>query len=225
MLQKPGLIVALFFLAGLSWLKAADSGQSPGIPVTWLRHPLVYADSLHRIFDYQEVAVFHKPLEPNVVVLENGYVQSRIVNASDWSYDPSLWAVSRVEVVFTRYPWDFHRWRTPYYLLLARRLEAMFALDARLNDSSISFGLVLQTAGRTEAEARKLFHGLVIYLEPLALAEELDRELPDEPEEEQPPTPSWEGRLLPAEQLRLESPLKGPRPQLQPTRVKCPRWR
>jgi hypothetical protein len=95
--------------------------------------------------------------------LEMGYAESQPLNpeaAARWKGQP----VRRVELVFTRYPHDLSTWRTQYRQLLQARLDALYALDSSLfADPDIEWRYILQTQCSSEAEARQLFHGFVIY--------------------------------------------------------------
>jgi hypothetical protein len=134
---------------------------------TWLNSPLKYGDSIVERFVYHEIERFIPDKQEGIITLSNGYARSKIINQVDYKMDHQNFRVHRIDVVYTKYPILHKDWLTNYYELLARRLLALFEADERLNDATIEWNLVSQTACITAVQARQFFHGIVIYTEPL----------------------------------------------------------
>jgi hypothetical protein len=114
-------------------------------------------------FNYKEIYKFKKDTTiNNAVILANSYARYQISNAKEWKFNPAR-KVKRVDIVYTKYPFNKEDWLTNYYELLANRLKTLFLIDPTLNNSNIQWNLVLQTACKTDAETRRFFHGIVIY--------------------------------------------------------------
>jgi hypothetical protein len=112
-----------------------------------------------------EMPVYTADTTRDFVMIEQGYAQARPIPESQ-TYAWKTRRVSRVDLVFTRYPHDLNAWRSRYQQLLQTRLDALAAADSNLfGRSDITWNYVLQTQCRSEAEARQLFHGFVIYTE------------------------------------------------------------
>ncbi len=185
-------------------------------------------------FSSTETKVFAKPSDSMSIVLENGYARAPIVNSEVYDYDTEKFRVSKVDIVFTRYPYNKKDWLTNYYDLLAWRLKALFELDGFLNDPSIEWSLVLQTAGTTAPRARELFHGIVLYLEPRDPQPVPETPTADIPERTQPSPIENQGFLFSEprnpemfrSRYRFEpEPGTEPRRNMEPSKLKCPRWR
>lgn len=227
------LLWLLSFLpvAGMDCNSPEDTLSALQFPSQWLHTPRQHADSLLKVFDYKEVELQYPEARENLIFLENGYASARILNPGALSYDTGQYRVARVEIVYTLYPLHKHLWLTNYYELLAWRLKALFALDSSLNSTEISWGRILQTAGRTDSEARKLWHGIVLTLEPLEQIEEMS----SPPVTEISDPPFYPGYVLPPEDRGHDffrsrtapEPLPGrePRRNMDPRKLKCPRWR
>lgn len=75
--------------------------------------------------------------------------------------------VYQVDLVFTRYPYVFDRWRTDYDWLLAERLKNLHALDTALfARQDLLWEYILQTDCQSEQEAMRMFHGFVVHMHP-----------------------------------------------------------
>ncbi len=199
-----------------------------------LDNPREKSGRLLNKFSYTETDVFVKPSDSMTIVLENGYARAPVINAKDYDYDSAQYRVNKVEIVFTRYPYNKRDWLTNYYDLLAWRLKALFELDGFLNDSYIEWGLVLQTAGKTAPRAKELFHGIVLYLEPIELHPDPEIPVADIPERTQPTPIENQGFLFSEprnpemfrSRYRFEpEPGTEPRRNMEPSKLKCPRWR
>jgi hypothetical protein len=76
--------------------------------------------------------------------------------------------ISRIDLVFTRYPQEIDAWLTPYQQLFDARLAALRSLDSSLfTRSDIEWHYIQQTDCPTEAQAKQRFHGFVVYMEAL----------------------------------------------------------
>lgn len=199
-----------------------------------LDNPREKAGMLLNKFSYTETDVFAKPSDSMTIALENGYARAPIINAEKYDYDAEQFRVSKVDIVFTRYPYNKRDWLTNYYDLLAWRLKALFELDGLLNDPSIEWGLVLQTSGITAPLAKELYHGIVLYLEPLESHPDPEIPTADIPERTQPTPIENQGFLFSEPRnpemfrsiYRFEpEPGTEPRRNMEPSKLKCPRWR
>lgn len=102
------------------------------------------------------------------VQLEFGYAQARVLNAEAWNADRQRdrkpW---RVDLVYSRYPQDTAKWITPYTRLMSRRVDSLVALDPRLGGPEIEWRLLAHGTCATDACARSLFHGAIVYYDAL----------------------------------------------------------
>lgn len=116
--------------------------------------------------DIQEVPVYEVPAYVEYVRVEMAYASSQIQNpevAARWRKRK----VSRVELVFTKYPQDLDAWLTSYQRLFEARMASLRTLDSGLFErKGIEWGYVQQTDCPTEVAAKGLFHGFVVYFEP-----------------------------------------------------------
>lgn len=229
-----GFSVLFLFPVYSSEYKNFELGDTLYFGSDLLENPREKADMLLEKFSYTETEMFPKPSDSLSIALENGYAHAPIINAQEYGYDATQYRVAKVDIVFTRYPFNKRDWLTNYYDLLAWRLKELFEIDSSLNDPSIEWGLVLQTAGKTAPRAKELFHGIVVYLEPLE--SQTDPEIPvaDIPDKTQPAPIENQGFLFSEprnpemfqSRYRFEpEPGTEPRRQMEPSKLKCPRWR
>ncbi|MFH2142110.1 MAG: hypothetical protein ABIJ97_06795 [Bacteroidota bacterium] len=132
-----------------------------------LSNPVKNAEKLEKIFVYNEIERFRSLSISNAVILENGYARSEIVNNQDWDVNIKNRKVTRIDIVFTKYPLKKEDWITNYHKLLADRLNNLFKMDSSLNSDEIQWNLVLQTGCKTGKEAQTYYHGIIIYFEVL----------------------------------------------------------
>lgn len=175
-MRYPTTIWILF-----GWLLCSTTGavaQSDGDQLQFSKEVLVHPDQ-HRAFieariPIQEIEVFDPVEEKQSVLLENGYAQYKFRNEDDWPLQEGKVRATHVEIIFTKYPKDKAFWLTDYHWLLAKRLQALFALDPKLNNEEVNYKIILQTACDNEFEAMQLFHGIRVRYEPIAkrIAEE-----------------------------------------------------
>lgn len=230
------MILVFSLLACNLFASLSDIEKSEG-PVHFDAHlldlPRQHAVGIIEKFSYNEISQFTmEECDTNRIILYNGYAQAGIRNPEDFLYDKSRYRVKRVEVVFTKYPFNPKDWLTNYYDLLSWRLQELFAIDATLNDPSIEWDMVLQTAGKTASQARRMFHGLVLTLEPLASFP--GEEIPEEKRGRNnlPLEIKNEGFLFQQERnpAMYRSPLiftpdpGGSKRQMDPRKLKCPSW-
>lgn len=124
-----------------------------------LGRPNDYSSFFEESLPIKEVEIFQQKREGQHVILENGYAKYRFQNSGDWPPQGIDVVPTEVTVIFTQYPKHKSFWLTDYHWLLAKRLEELFALDPRLNDTSIVYNIILQTDCDNEFEAMQLFHG------------------------------------------------------------------
>lgn len=130
-----------------------------------LKNTKLLGDDFEKMFKIIETKKVNTAAQKNVVVLENGYAQSKIKNAKDWQMMKESYHAISVDVVYTKYPKDREFWLTDYHELLAKRLLELFKIDSTINDQKVRFSLVLQTACETQEEAKSMFHGFIIKYE------------------------------------------------------------
>lgn len=133
----------------------------------YLNSPEKVGKQFERKFSSMTISKFQPDSFLNFVLLENGYSQSKIVNASNWPPKEKKYRVAEIQVIYSQYPKDKDFWLTNYHGLLADRLKELFILDPTLNDKRIEWTMVLQTDCNTEKQAEKLFHGFAIYYAPV----------------------------------------------------------
>lgn len=133
-----------------------------------LNHPDQHRAFIEARIPIGELEVFKPTEEKQSVLLENGYAQYRFRNEDDWPLQEGKVRATHVEIIFTKYPKDKAFWLTDYHWLLAKRLQALFALDPKLNSEEVNFKIILQTACDNEFEAMQLFHGIRVRYEPIA---------------------------------------------------------
>lgn len=110
-----------------------------------------------------EVPVYQFADYVDKATLEMPYASARIRDTGAWDGWKDR-KISRVDLVFTRYPQELEDWIISYETLLNRRLAALRELRPDLlTDSSIEWNYYLQTDCKTEAAAKALFHGFVLY--------------------------------------------------------------
>ncbi|GAB4286694.1 MAG: hypothetical protein Kow0068_12300 [Marinilabiliales bacterium] len=130
-----------------------------------LKYPKKHSSDIEKLFNYHEIDVFVPASMVNTVILENGYAQSIIKNKEAWDKNIANRKIKRIDIIFTKFPFKKEDWITDYDFLLAARLSELFKLDSSLNSAEIEYNLVLQTSCKTDYEARKLFHGILIKYE------------------------------------------------------------
>ncbi|MFN0203699.1 MAG: hypothetical protein ACKVTZ_19385 [Bacteroidia bacterium] len=114
-----------------------------------------------------EVPVYQFDTAENAITFRVNYAKPIIKNAKDWAKKPKEHIPYQVDLIYTKYPFQFQDWRTNYDTLLMRRIENLQALDPLLKESSVRWRFILQTGCKTEAEAMKMFHGFVVYHHPV----------------------------------------------------------
>ncbi|MFW5758562.1 MAG: hypothetical protein ACOCYO_07770 [Bacteroidota bacterium] len=199
----------------------------------YLKNPVHSADFLLERFQYEETEVFKKQNRQDVIYLENGYAAAKIKDAENYSFDKERYAVTKVQVIYTKYPLHKKDWITNYYDLLARRLEALFSIDSTLNNSAIEWSLVSQTKCKTANEAKNMFHGIALYLEPLSASKETIPPVTEQKKKRDlPPLIENSGFITKEEkhpdqfksQIKFDSSGNKKR-QMDPKDLKCPTWR
>ena len=105
----------------------------------WLDHPDQYSPKLEECFSYKEIPEYDVNVLPRwSEILVNGYAQHKIANGHQWRGGITNRAVLRIDVVFTKYPFEKKDWITDYYWLLSNRLLELFKLDPDLNSRILS---------------------------------------------------------------------------------------
>lgn len=178
------LFLKTYIILFVFTLSLTITAQSKKFSSEILNHPREHAKEFEKLFNYNEIPIFVDENLPNRVVLENGYVKSKLINPHHWTPTDDKIVITQIDIIFSKYPKDKEFWRTNYYDLLAARVKELLALDSNLNSSDFEWNLVLQTNANSEAEAKKLFHGIAItYFEVQDMLEE-DPELDETPSQD-----------------------------------------
>jgi len=128
-----------------------------------LNNPKKYGEKFERLFNLNEIGKYDTSPVNGRVILENGYTKYKFVNPSAWTPYRKNIVVTQIDVIYTKYPRNKDFWRTNYYELLSNRIKELFALDSTLNSSDFEWNIILQTDCNTEAETKKMFHGICIH--------------------------------------------------------------
>jgi hypothetical protein len=97
------------------------------------------------------------------VALEMGYASHIIKNPEAWNNPKKEKVVYEIDLVFTQYPKEKKDWIINYDSLLTWRLREISKLDPSfVRNKFIKWNFILQTNCKTEPEAQKLFHGVVL---------------------------------------------------------------
>jgi hypothetical protein len=158
------LINSAFLLASVNFCFSQKSPSIIKFSKETLNHPLKNKEVLENAFKYREIGTFKRDtVIENSIILENSYAKYTISNKSVWTKNTPNRKVKAIDIVFTKYPFKKEDWLTNYHELLSNRLKELFRIDSTLNNSGIEWNIVLQTSCKTDAETRKLFHGIVIH--------------------------------------------------------------
>ncbi len=121
-------------------------------------------------FDYQEVPIYKSNILDNSVALKMDYARWIMHNSTDWDTIKTRKKIIGIDLVFTKEPLNYELWTTPYYDLMRKRLDELFALDTSIQkDATIKWNLILQTQCKNRDEAKQLFHGFVIKYKTISL--------------------------------------------------------
>lgn len=131
-------------------------------PKVLLDQPLKYPKILESKFQRTLIPHFDVDSSDDIIVLENGYAQSKIINPEEFFANDSEYTFSQVDIIYSLYPIDTADWLTNYHVLLTARLKELFKIAPYLNNKRIKWRLVLQTDCKSSEEAKELFHGIVI---------------------------------------------------------------
>lgn len=152
-------------LPAICWLPLTLIAQPVYFPQPVLDDPGAHVDFWESAWEIEEVPVYTKDPSVRSVLLPNGYASPVLQPSRQWPPRLKNYRVTEVNMILTKYPKNKNFWRTNYYSLMAERLKTLFALDARLNDSTITYNLVFQTQCTTEKEAMAMFHGFELVYE------------------------------------------------------------
>ena len=136
-----------------------------------LGNPNQFSTFFEETLPITQVEIYQYNNAAQSVLLENGYAKYQFENNNDWPPQGINVVPTEVTVIFTQYPKHKSFWLTDYHWLLAKRLEELFSLDSALNDTSITYNIVMQTDCENEFEALQLFHGIEVKYR---LVEEVD---------------------------------------------------
>ena len=95
-------------------------------------------------------------------VLKMAYASSIIQNPQVWKSRNNSKVLS-VSIIFSDYPKRKADWLTHYDTLLNRRVRALKMLIPKIDSMKhVKWKIILQTACQNEAEAKELFHGIIL---------------------------------------------------------------
>ncbi|MEM6264047.1 MAG: hypothetical protein AAGI38_16150 [Bacteroidota bacterium] len=129
-------------------------------------HPDDYIDKDDISFEKIEVPFYQFEEYTLQAVLRMPYAGYDIDSPDAWLKVSERNVPYEVELVFTKYPEDFSRWRTNYEELFANRIDTLIKLDSAFLNPNVKWKMVLQTQCKTEAQALRYFHGFVIKYKP-----------------------------------------------------------
>lgn len=129
--------------------------------ISELSSPDEFGDKVAEKLVTTEVYEYNQPTH-NCLVLKNGFRKHGFVNAKDWLTIRDSVVVSKVQIVFSKYPMRNGVYKEIYPLLL-NRIKATIELDPSLNTSEITWERVWQTHCENNAQVDQLFHGVVIH--------------------------------------------------------------
>ncbi len=99
----------------------------------------------------------------NHILLKTEYGESVFKNSADVSLVNRV-KVTRVELVYTKYPIDESYQKNLQKSLNYKRMETLHKeLPLLFDDEEITWVLVAQTEAKSSAESKKLFHGFVLH--------------------------------------------------------------
>lgn len=127
-----------------------------------LNNPVAHSSWFDRHFPITEVLQYAPTNDTFTVFLRNGYASHKILNSSEWTFKRGKVTPVRVQIIFTKQPFDKKDWVTNYYELLANRISEMLQIDSSLNTKDIEWEIILQTQALSTSEAIKLPHGIAI---------------------------------------------------------------
>ncbi|HEX8548601.1 MAG TPA: hypothetical protein VF691_16685 [Cytophagaceae bacterium] len=119
---------------------------------------------LPKTYKIKEVPVYElNTSNTSQVTLYMDYASHSIRNTEDWkAVDTTNTFISKIDLVFTKYPISKTDWITHYDSLQRDRIDALARMDGRVRGKDIIWTFILQTDCKTEIEAKKLFHGAVL---------------------------------------------------------------
>jgi hypothetical protein len=110
-----------------------------------------------------EVSTYKVEAKNNYTVLNMGYASFIIQNPEAWENKTKNKIVEEVDIVFTAYPKKNEEWLTNYDFLLNKRVEEIKKSESSLNGNiKVKWNYILQTGCKSEAEAKRMFHGAVL---------------------------------------------------------------
>ncbi|MGB0523559.1 MAG: hypothetical protein ACPGJS_11400 [Flammeovirgaceae bacterium] len=96
-------------------------------------------------------------------VLYMAYADHHIKNPRHWTNDVRKKYIYEVDVVLTKYPKNKNKWLTHYDSLMKDRVLELYKLIPELEQNrQVRWKIVLQTDCDTEADAKEMFHGVVV---------------------------------------------------------------
>lgn len=215
-LKTITILFALLFWA-VFYGAAQSAAEQEMFKPEVLAQPDRHRSYLEERIPISEIGIYTSRDEKQSVLLENGYAQHRFQNEDDWPLQEGKVRPTAIEIIFTKYPKDKAFWLTDYHWLLAKRLQALFALDPGLNNTDVNYKILLQTACENEFEAMQLFHGIRIRYAPLeangkterneeiAVQERSDESLAEQPRASNNPTAKKVLRFMVRERHYIDS--------------------
>ena len=127
-----------------------------------LENPIAHSSWFDKHFPVTEILHYVPSDDTSTVFLFNGYALHNLVNPSIWTLKRTNAIPFRVQIVFTKQPFDKKDWKTNYYELLASRIAEMLLIDSSLNTMDVKWEIILQTQAKSRGEAKGLPHGIAI---------------------------------------------------------------
>lgn len=156
MRNATSLIIFLF--AAL----AVKAQTTERFSVDQLNNPKKHTAVIKAQFEVAEIPVFEVDTNQYYIALQNGLRSSNYINEGDWIDVSSKQQANAVTLVFSKYPVrkGVYKMQMP---LLANRLKRLFEIDPSLNDTAISYRIILHTNCMNDEQVDGLFHGALIH--------------------------------------------------------------
>jgi len=126
-----------------------------------LDNPKKHGHEVELKFKITEVYEFEKDSSKTCIAIKNGLRSSNYINGDDWLKIEHKAEPIAIKIVFSKYPIRKHGYQMNHALLF-NRLKNLFKIDPYLNDTLITWEIVLQTNCKNDNQVSNLFHGVVI---------------------------------------------------------------
>lgn len=127
-----------------------------------------YVDTVNVVQAY-EVPVYQIDSIQKLAIIKMAYASAVMQNPEAWTSVAEKNFPIEVDIVYTKYPANYDKWLTNYDKLLNERIKNVIELDPIFRAVDVKWNVVIQTNCKNGAEAKAMFHGIVIKYEPRTL--------------------------------------------------------